>query len=158
MSLSEAMLSMADHLDEEAKDMEQDGLPRHARVLTKAAGQIRRIVQASAVAQPQTSFGSATVTKADGNRFVEHPHINEALKLEEVKRRQMGKIAQAEEAIAGGMVVCEGGEDDGTSVPIPEGIPDGAKTLIGRQVYVFNLKDRKFVYSEQETRKLQEFR
>jgi hypothetical protein len=141
MSLAEAVLEIAKDIEEESD--RYDGSYR--RALEQYAKQLRCVVKASADSKPnQVADGGFTIPYS----------MKEALKLEEVQRKQLMRRGEAEEAISGGMVLCEGGSEDGTSVPVPDSIPNEAKILLGREVYIFYSKDRVFRYSKEETDKL----
>jgi hypothetical protein len=156
MSLSEAVLEIADSIEAVSKENRSI----HPGELKGIASQLRLIVKASACVMP------VHATNVDERVFMggsvgfknTHPHVSDAMKLEEVQRKQLLKQGEHEEMISGGMVECVGGIEDGTMVPVPDSIPDQAKTLMSGQVYVFLHKDRKFHYSEEETAKLQKSR
>jgi hypothetical protein len=140
MSLSEVVLEIAD-------DMEQrSGLscmgPVAQQELVHFAKQLRRVVKAS-----EQLFPIQPV--------VDRRIVDETMRMEEVRRKQLIKNAEIEEHFAGGMVQIEGGRADGVMVPIDDKIPDQAKIMLEGQVYMFSHKDRKFHYSEEETGKLQ---
>ncbi len=159
MSLSEAVLEIAEDMDKLAVNWEgrQSGDGTYdvcAERLRDISRQLRRVVKASEqiipiAAEPLklATFGSVPV--ADGRIMDWQTKQNELFRAEEIRRKQMEKHAETEEHFAGGLVECIGGAENGTCVPIDNKIPNGAKTLLSDQVYVFN--NGKFHYSEEET-------
>ena len=62
------------------------------------------------------------------------------------------KLANFEEKSSPSFYVLVGGSSDGTMVPVEGTPPEGAKTMIGNEVYINSSGE--FIYSEIETRKI----
>lgn len=66
------------------------------------------------------------------------------------------RAARAEEGIGETVYLCCGGTNDGVMVPMEGLPPEGAKTLISGQVYLFNRYGKVWQYSADETKKFHE--
>lgn len=137
MSLSDAVLAIADAMEEEAKDGECHISPRTIRSFAR---ELRTAVKASAGSQ------LVNLALADSAGIGSHQAFIDA---ERAKIRDAKAKAGAEERNAEQMVECRGGGADGTLAEIASEMPVGAKCLVAGQVYKLCNDDG--LYLEAET-------
>lgn len=153
MSLSEAVLVIADEMEKDADSCESAKSLYSA--MKEFAKQLRLVVKASANVQPVHKVGVDERVFLGGSTGYKEGSVlamTPEQRHEEFKRKEMARHVNAEEDITGSMVEFVGGAANGDMAPLDSKCPVGAKTKIGNEVYVLS-SERKFVYSEEETRK-----
>lgn len=143
MSLSEAMLELADVIEKDLESItdniksdtaadEIDFAAKLGMVLTTIGGysrMIRTAVKAAERTAPPEKVSSGGVSSFS-SPDAQHDFF---IRQERERIRQERQAVQPPEE--GHLVVVEGGAADGTYVPIEGGMPEGAKTAIGGDVY-----------------------
>ena len=79
-------------------------------------------VPSVAASNPVVPFGPGLISDIDKIR-ARHDQL------------EQNRISRSQEVNSVRMIMCEGGEMDGTTVPIPGDMPPGARTMIAGQVY-----------------------
>lgn len=150
MGLAESITDLCDELEEVAQRIEkgdEDNLS-HLAIRTYIR-QMRRLVKQSKEDQVNHALiGSHTGMIGPMSPFNQTPSAATIAKAEQQKVKS--HIA-AEEGIGASMTILEGGNAHGDYAPV-EGMPMGAKTIVGGQVYVLK-NDGKLHYSKEETDK-----
>lgn len=116
MSLAKAVEEIADQIEKDALESRESKEMISWACIQLYARQLRSAVKAA-----ESEAGSSPSEQ----------HVAEIAKA----RQEFRKEGHAESFPTTAILV--GGELDGTLVPIPEGIPVGAKTKVGGQVYEF---------------------
>ena len=142
MSLAEAVLEVADAMDEVGKESKKAGNSGAAVVLMSFARELRTAVKASA----------GTEAKPSASLAPEFQHLVEIEKARKQVREERMKGVGAD-ASEPRMVEAVGGGLDGTMVAVDSGMPVGAKVAPAGQVYVLDSVGRLW-YSEEETAKI----
>lgn len=141
MSLSVAVLEIADEMEKDANDYKKANADISAGLVLNWSRQLKRIVKASESANP------AGPTVADYMQFAQQ---------QPPPRPPVRKHELAEEKYASAtgesMTVLHGGVNDGTTVSIDAGAPVGAFVIVDRQYYV-KREDQSWNYDEERTKK-----
>lgn len=134
MALADAILEIADDMQKEYVDYGMETVP--IKVFELYMKQLRSAVKAAEGGQPRRALGvDPELVKQDRER-------QQALR--EARHQEQTLIDAGAGSVE--MYVCEGGNSEGTFVPTG-GVkqPDGAKCVIGGQVYT--VQGSKLVYS-----------
>jgi hypothetical protein len=166
MSLRDVITEIAKDMEKEAGEVRGPDSYEHKRALQDYAKQLRRALKASegevvAAVRPIDAVRATQLT----------PEMQHVLMIEEERNRiraskggqivtvpggQAERMGSVEERVDGINVEVEGGQLDGTFVPVPPEMPPGAKTELFKEVYVLTLSDggpARLIYSEEETKK-----
>lgn len=137
MSLAEAVLSVAEEMEKEAKHFEGDtSVSLTARIAIEAyAKQLRIAVKAS-----QGNFPPQTTVLPE--QVMEDRAKQIRLRDQQVEAYQEENSRQ--------LTLLQGGDSDGVAISAPPNLPVGAKTLQAGQVYVKG-EDQLFHFSPEET-------
>lgn len=135
MALADAIALIADQMDEDANNAENTA-SMFTYSLHSYARQLRIAIKAADGGKATPATPMAPVV----------PELQHFLEIEKAKAelREQRKKANMEEA-HDNYSTCVGGESDGLTAPI-SGMPAGAKTIIGSEVY--ELKGGKLVFVE----------
>lgn len=147
MGLAESIIDLCDELEEVAQRIEkgdEDNLSQFA--IRTYIRQMRRLVKQSKEDQVNHALIASSATMIQP--FNQMPSAAVIAKAEQQKVKS--HIA-AEEGIGASMTTLEGGNSHGDYAPI-EGMPVGARTIVGGQVYVLQ-SDGKLHYSKEDTDK-----
>lgn len=148
MSLRDAVKEIADGMQKELEDMKGDGLePTVVFVLKGVLGSKIDLLRTALKASEGEEGRGKPV--AEGTAEI----LKQIMQKNEEKIKEGKRAAQQEELSGESFALCRGGVSDGTMIPVSGNPPEGAKTLLTGQVYVFHLSERQWVYSQEETEK-----
>jgi hypothetical protein len=154
MGLAESITDLCDELEEVAQTIEKgdiDGLD--AVSLRFYIRQMRRLIKQSKEDQVNHAL-IASHTGMIGPMSGQVPSFNQTPSAAMIAKAEQQKVKShiaAEEGIGASMTILDGGNAHGDYAPV-EGMPVGAKTIVGGQVYVLK-NDGKLHYSKEETDK-----
>lgn len=158
MSLHEAVNLIADSMEEEVEELAKsnEGSQFVCRLLKSYAKQLRIAVKAAG--NPPQAFnpmmaGAVMLGGGLAGGMGNHRDFIEQAKGEFAgKRGPEGKIDRDPEGeFDGQMIMCKGGPSDGVHINVPPSMPQGAKTVSEKGVYV--LTGSELVYDAAETAK-----
>lgn len=123
MSLKEAVLDIADILQEEAEARAGGGEPVVVRLLLQSARMLRNAVKAAGDAPNPSILPFAASPLSQHQQMIDQARM-------EFRQHQ-----QKEESSEPRMLLVVGGPDDGTYIGMDPSMPVGARTNINGQVY-----------------------
>ncbi len=131
MSLSEAILDMAEEMIREADDIKPVN-EMTWMTLRNYAKQLKSVVKAAETTSPPENVQQESV-------FL-HPDAQHFQMIEQARKelRDQKRKAEFQEGGEVRMAVCEGGPVDGDTVSVSSEMPAGARTMIDGKVYVLS--------------------
>lgn len=133
MGLKEAVLDIAQQMEEEAKEAREADQDVSPSVLRAYASAVRAAAKAAPDAL-EVPNDPADMIFTRGKFAPVPPGARE--------KEQMRKVEEAERMMVGSnMVRASGGPDDGTMVPCEDGMPVGAFCHVGGSVYTLTTQD-----------------
>lgn len=138
MSLSEAMLELADEMDAfVAKEMLTQELTQQA--LQSWVRQIRRLCKAAEDKSvvPFSPFDPRSdPASIEGVNASDLAATQRALQRLQQRHQRVGKTTDMEENLIDSMCLCVDGPEEGTSVFCPPGMQEGQSMKVGKYVYI----------------------